>query len=592
MKPAMEAGALFRRLVSEILSLRRQLAVLVASLVLLAGARLFLTWLVKVLSDDLLAHGAEARLETLISLASVTMAVIVVLVFVSQYAMHALNHRLVERLRNQAMRRLLVWDMPSFRARHGGELLSRVLNDAAALTGFARDVVRRLLGEGLVLAGSIAMMLYLDWRLALVAYVMVPLIALVLAPFGAVIRRAGALSQQKLGELTIVVEEQLRGISTVKGFQGEGFEGERFERENAAYRRQTMRAEAWSSLVLAAVWLVTGAGLIAIFGYGGWGVLEGRLTPGGLFAFCLYAAQTVEPLRHLSDVQTILQRGLAAAARVYEVIDHREVEATTLAAAARTWRGEVSFADVHFAYAPDKPVLRGLDLEIRPREALSLVAASGGGKSTLAALLTRFFVPQSGSIRLDGIDLAALPLAELRRAVCVVEQEPFVFSGSLLENLRYGSWSASDEQVRRAVRLAGLEPFVRSLPQGLAQNLAQAGKNLSGGQRQRIALARAILRDPAVLVLDEATSAVDGDTERQIFAGLEDWLCRRTVLVMAHRLSTVARFDRIAVLAAGRVADAGGLDELAGRSAEFRDLFGEQLAMARRESGRRAAEVA
>jgi subfamily B ATP-binding cassette protein MsbA len=587
----MEARAVFRRLVNEILSLRRQVTVLVASLVLLAGARLLLTWLVKVLSDDLLAHGAEARLGALISAASLTMAVIVVLVFVSQYEMHSLNHRLVERLRNRAMRRLLLWDMPSFRARHGGELLSRLLNDAAALTGFARDVVRRLLGEGLVLAGSIAMMLYLDWRLALVAYVMVPLIALVLAPFGSLIRRAGALSQQKLSELTVVTEEQLRGISTVKGFQGEAFEAERFVRQNAAYRRQTMRAEAWSSLVLAAVWLVTGAGLIAILGYGAWGVLDGRLTPGGLFAFCLYAAQTVEPLRHLSDVQTILQRGLAAATRVYEIIDHPQVEAANGAAVARAWRGEIAFDEVRFGYGPDKAVLNGFSLNVRPGEALSLVATSGGGKSTLAALLTRFFAPQAGSIRLDGIDIAEIPLAELRRAVCVVEQEPFVFTGSLLDNVRYGSWSASEEEVRQAVRLAGLEAFVRSLPNGLAQSLTQAGKNLSGGQRQRIALARAILRDPAVLVLDEATGAIDGDTERQIFAGLEDWLARRTVLVMAHRLSTVARFDRIAVMTDGRVADTGGLDELAGRCASFRELFGDQLAMARREAGR-PAEVA
>ena len=585
----MEAGAVFRRLMGEILSLRRQVIVLVASLVLLAAARLLLTWLVKVLSDDLLAHGAEAHLGTLISVASLTMAFIVGLVFVSQYAMHSLNHRLVERLRNQAMQRLLLWDMPSFRARHGGELLSRLLNDAAALTGFARDVVRRLLGEGLVLAGSIAMMLYLDWRLALVAYVMVPLIGLVLAPFGSVIRRAGALSQEKLGELTVVAEEQLRGISTVKGFQGEAFEAERFMRENAAYRRQTMRAEAWSSLVLAAVWLVTGAGLIAILGYGAWGVLGGRLTPGGLFAFCLYAAQTVEPLRHLSDVQTILQRGLAAATRVYEIIDHPQVEASTETAAIRTWRGEISFDDVRFGYSSDRAVLSAFSLDVRAGESLSLVAASGGGKSTLAALLTRFFAPQGGSIRLDGIDIATLPLADLRRAVCVVEQEPFVFTGSLLENVRYGSWSASEDEVWRAIRLAGLEAFVRSLPNGLAQNLSQAGRNLSGGQRQRIALARAILRDPAVLVLDEATGAIDGDTERQIFAGLDDWLARRTVLVMAHRLSTVARFDRIAVMTDGRVVDVGSLDELVERCVAFRELFGDQMTiMARGEAGRTA----
>jgi subfamily B ATP-binding cassette protein MsbA len=494
--------------------------------------------------------------------------------------MHALNHRLVERLRNQAMRRLLRWDMHSLRSRHGGELLSRLLNDAAALTVFARDVLRRLLGEGLLLLGAIAMMLYLDWRLSLVVYAMVPLIALALTPFGAVIRRAGARSQQQLAELTVVCEEQLRGISTVKGFQGEDFEGERFVGQNAAYRRQTMRAEAWSSLVLATVWLVTGAGLIAILGYGGWAVVEGRLSPGGLFAFCLYAAQTVEPLRHLGDVQTILQRGLAAATRVYELIDHPGVEAAAPAPPA-SWRGDLRFENVAFGYAPGKAVLRGFDLEVRAGETVGLVAASGGGKSTLAALLQRFVVPDGGTIRLDGTDVGAIPLGALRRAVCVVEQEPFVFSAPLIDNLRYGSWSASEDEVWQALRLAGLEPFVRTLARGLHQPLAQAGRNLSGGQRQRIALARAVLRDPAVLVLDEATSALDGETERHVFAALTQWLSRRTVLVMAHRLATVARFERIVVLDQGRVIDAASAPVLTQRCEAFRSLFAEQLALTR-----------
>ena len=580
----MPGRSVFWRLVEECLRWRGRLAVLVASLVAMAAARLYLTWLVKRWSDALLGPG-EADLGGVLALASFVTAFIVVCVFVSQYLMSGINFRLVEALRGRAQARLMSLGAAALRRRHSGDLLSRVFNDAAALQGFARDVLKRLLGEGIVLAGSIAMMFYLDWRLAFAAAVMVPMVALILAPLGRSIRRAGARAQGALGDLTVLLEEQLRGFTTIKGYQTEDAERRRFADRNADYRSRALSGELWSSLLLAGVWMITGVGLLAILWFGGREVALGVLTPGGLLAFCLYAVQTIEPLRHLGEVHTILQRGLAAADRLYEIIDDVEVEEPALPerenppSVLRAGGAEIAFERVSFAYG-DRSVLDGFDLRVGAGETVALVAASGAGKSTVAGLLVRHLAPESGRISLDGVDLRTLPLADLRRIVCVVEQEPFLFSDTLRANVRYGTPSASLDDVDEALRLAGLDGFVRSLPQGLDESIVQAGRNLSGGQKQRIALARAIVRDPVVLVLDEATSALDSDVEGRIFAGLEGWLERRTTIVMAHRLSTVSRFDRVVVLHDGRVAGDGPIEFLIRSCPAFNVLFAEQLAVA------------
>jgi subfamily B ATP-binding cassette protein MsbA len=428
------------------------------------------------------------------------------------------------------------------------------------------------------------MMFYLEWRLALATCVIVPAVGLVLGPLGKRIRRTAAVAQGRLGGLAAMLQEQLHGATTIKGFQTEAFERDRFARENSDYRRQAMKSEWWSSMLLTAVWLVTGVGLLGILWYGSRQVLDGRITAGGLLAFCLYAVQTIQPLRHLSEVQSIVQRALAAAARVYEIIDWPEVETEVETAGGVSLPtcggGDLQFERVRFRYSETEPVLEGIDLTVRAGEAVAVVGASGAGKSTLAKLLVRFDDPQRGRILLGGVDLRVLRLADLRRAVCVVEQDPFIFSGPLIDNIRYGSWQASYAAIESAVDLAGLGPFVRSLPGGLQALLDEGGGNLSGGQKQRIALARAIVRDPAVLVLDEASSAIDSDTERQIFARLEDWLVRRTVLVMAHRLSTVSRFGRVIVLEGGRIVGDASVRELRRQCPSFGELFAEQLSLA------------
>ena len=568
---------IFQRLVRECASSPVRLSVALTSLLGVALGQLYLTWLVKLWAEGPVLRGDPAMLDWVLTRGAVVTGGMVIAVFLSRYVLNSINQRMVERLREAVHAHLLAVGVAQVRQRPNGEWLSRVFNDAGALSGFVRDVLKRLVGEGVVLVGALAMMFYLQWRLALIGCLLVPLVGVLLSRLGDVIRRRGAASQQKVGELSATFSEQLRGLTTIKGFQTESREHERFVRQNGRYRQEVLRSEWWTAVLMTIVWFVTGIGLLAILWYGTHEVLSGASTPGQLLAFVLYAVQTVEPLRRLSEVQAMLQRALAAAARVYEVIDAPQGEPEGTRHVQYLACGDLRLEELSFRYRADKPVLDNLELRIAPRETVALVAASGGGKSTLANLLLRFVDPQRGRILLDGIDIRALRLADLRRAVCVVEQEPFIFSGPLIENVCYGSAHASAATIDAAVACAGLEPMVRTLPGGLHASLQEAGGDLSGGQKQRIALARAIVRDPAVLVLDEATSALDSDAEAQIFAGLEEWLRRRTVLVMAHRLATVARFERIIVLQAGHVAGDGSVVYLLQSCPAFGELFAEQL---------------
>lgn len=573
----MNSEGIFTRLVRECLRFPGRLVLIVTGLLSLGAGQLYLTWIAKLWAEGPLLSGDRAAMAALALKAALTSVTMMAGLFVSRYLLNSVNQRMVERLRNQAQQCLLALEVPAIRRFQSGELMSRIFNDAGALSGFVREILRRLIGETIVIAGAVAMLFYLDWPLALLAVVMAPAVALLLSRVGRVIRRTGMRAQEEIGVLSALLSEQLMGVTTIKGFRAEAAEQRRFARQDARYRHQVMRGEWWSAILMTSIWLITALGLLLAVWYGSDQVAAGRLTTGGLLAFCLYAVQTAEPVRRLSEVQGLLQRAIAAGARLFEITDLPFVERDGTAALSAEPGGELRIERVHFRYRADKPVLEDFSLRLGGRETVALVAASGGGKSTLAALLLRFRDPERGAILLDGIDLRQLRLAELRRVICVAEQEPFVFSAPLVDNIRYGRPQASREQVEAAAALAGLEPLVRSLPGGLEGALAEGGRNLSGGQKQRIALARIIVRDPAVLVLDEATNALDSDTERQLFTQLEAWLARRTVLVMAHRLSTISRFRRVVVLENGRSAGDGTVDELLAGCPAFSRLFAEQL---------------
>jgi ABC-type multidrug transport system fused ATPase/permease subunit len=540
------------------------------------GAQLALTWLVKQWVEGPLLHAAPPQARRLLWLGGLELALLVAALALSRALLSAADQRLLARLRERAVGRLLAVETGTVRAFHSGELLSRVLQDAAQLSGFVVNVVKRLLGESLVAVGALALMLRLDWRLALAAGAAVPAVAWLVDRMGRTLRRRGERARHEAALLTAVFSEQLHGWTTIKGYRHETAERLRFAASSERCRRAAVAVETSSGLLIAAVWFITGGLLLASIAYGSLQVQSGRATPGALLAFCLYAAQVAEPLRRIAELQGLAQPALAAAARVYQIIDLPQAEQEGTETLPRPCRGQVRIEKVHFRHHRERPLLAGLDLVLEPGAAVALVAESGGGKSTLAGLLARFGDPLAGCIRLDGHDLRELRLDELRRTVCVVEQEPAVWSGSLCENLRYGSADAADAALEAAARLVQLDRVSR-FSGGLATPIAEGGRGLSGGERQRIALARAIVRNPAVLVLDEATSALDSDAEAEILAAMAPWLARRTVLVLAHRLSSVVRWPRIVVLHGGQIAGDGTLSELLATCPRFLALFADQL---------------
>jgi ABC-type multidrug transport system fused ATPase/permease subunit len=556
---------------------RGRLAGAAAALATVAGAQLLLTWLVKEWLEGPLTGGSFVPVRPLLVKAALATALLAAAVVLSRFLVASLNQRLLARLRERAVRRILSSRVSAVRGRPAGEFVSRVFGDASSLSGFVETLLKRLVGDGLDAAGSIAIAFVVEWRLALGVVVLVPLLALLLDRIGRRVRRQGSLAQREAGELHAVFSEQLQGLTTIQGYGAEAREVERFAATNARYRQRVVRAELWAAVVLAAVFVVTGTAFLAAIGWGSRLALAKELTPAGLLAFCLFAARAVEPLRRLSEVHASLQRTLAAAARVYEVVDFGSLEREGGTPLPKPARGALRLEGLRFRHEPDRPLLEGVDLAVSPGETVAVVAASGGGKSTLAAILAGFLPPGEGRILVDGVDAREADLRDLRAAVRLVEQEPFVFRGTLAENVLFGRPGASRAEVAEALRLAGLAGLAASLPRGLDGDLLDAGRNLSGGQKQRIALARAILSDPPLLVLDEATSALDSETEGRLLDELSPWLARRTVIVMAHRLSTVARFPRLVVLSGGRVAGDGPAPHLLETCPPFRALFAEQV---------------
>ena len=568
---------LLRRLVVDCLRFRKRLALTAISASVLGLAQLYFTWPVRRWVDGPLMTGDHRALVAMLGESTVVMIVAIAAMMVSRYLITDLNQRLVASLRERALDRLLHLDMASIRTRQTGEIVARFINDAWQLSGFLEAIVRRSIREVTVGVGALVMLFVLKWPLALIACTLVPLTLLLLVKIGVVIRRWRLLAHSDVGALGATLVEQIQGISTVKTFQTEQLELRRFVDQHQRLTVRILRAELWTASLIALVFLATGAGVLATVWFGTSQLITGGMSQASLLAFVLYAGQTVEPLRRLSEIHGSLQSAVAAASRVYEIIDLQVVERRTGEDMPHA-NGALTLEGVTFGYHADRCVLRDLDLRVAARERIAIVGATGSGKSTLAALLARFYEPQQGRVLLDGVDIASLRLDVLRRHVCIVEQEPFVFSGRLCENIRYGASQATAADVERAAYTAGLDPVIARLPGGLDAVISEAGKQLSGGEKQRIALARALVRNPAVLILDEATSALDGETEAEVFDRLDGWLSERTVIAIGHRFSTIRRFPRAIVLLDGRIVADGAVDVLLSKSAAFVTLFDDQLA--------------
>ncbi len=455
-----------------------------------------------------------------------------------------------------------------------GQIVSRINGDIGEIQRVAAEVALAWVGNVLFLAGAVGMLIYLDVRLFIVGLTVLPAALWALVRYR---RRLGGVvatmrdRSASIGEFLI---ETLQGMRLVVGSNAQAREVRKFRERNDAFIDSLMSMRRLTYLAGGLPGLLLAAGTTAVFLYGGWRVIEGTLTLGTLVAFVAYQMRLLGPIQALMDLYASVATARVSLRRVHEILDAPVdvLEAKDAVALPRA-RGDVTFDDVTFTFARGGPVLDRLRLEVRAGEIVALVGASGGGKSTIADLLVRQLDPEAGRILLDGHDLRTLRLADVRRHIVVVDQDPFVLNASIVENIRYVWPDASEAEVANAAHAAGLAELIERLPDGLATAVGERGRALSAGERQRIAIARAFLADPTVLVLDEATAALDPATEAQVVAGYEGVMRGRTTLVITHRIELARLADRVVVLEGGRAAEQGRADELFAQRGAFAHLF-------------------
>lgn len=528
-----------------------------------AGGTAYLPWIIKDMVDQVLSEKNTTMLNY-IAISIIVVFIIRGIAYYGQsYLMNYVGQRVIIDVRRDVFEKLQRLSLTFYDKNKTGTIMSYVTNDVNALQSAMVENVVEMVTEGVILLASIIMMVYLDWKLFLVTFSTFPIVLLFIDRFGKRIRKSGSRIQEVTADITSVLQETVSSARVIKSFVREEYEIGRFDKENLNNFSANMKYAQLSATLTPTIEFVAAVGVTIILWYGGNSVIDGNITAGSLVAFLTYAVNISNPIKRLSRVIGNIQRALAAAQRVFDVLDLPElIKNVPNAKALPPVKGHVRFDDVSFAYNKGEEVLSHVSFDVEPGKMIAFVGPSGAGKSTVASLLPRFYDVSDGSITIDGSDIRSVTLNSLREQVGIVPQETVLFNGSVYDNILYGRLDATKEEVEAAAKAANAHNFIMELPHGYETMLGDRGVNISGGQRQRISIARAILKNPQILILDEATSALDTESERVVQEALDRLMVGRTSFVIAHRLSTIKNADQIMVLEKGRLVEQGTHDEL------------------------------
>lgn len=554
---------LYIRLLSYVKPYVLRIVIALLCTILAAGTNLYIPKIVGDIIDNVLAT------KDLVALNNIALGIIVLMVlqgiflYGQTYFMAYVGQKVIIDIRRAIYQHLQRLSLLFFETRQIGTIMSYITNDVAALQSALVDNVIELVTQSVVLIGSVIFMFYLDWKLAFITFASLPFIIQAINISGRKLRIKSRVLQERAAHITAFLQESLSAVRVVKSFVREEYELKRFDNENNQNFSAQMKTVQVTSIITPVINILTAIGVTGIVWFGGHEVIDGNLTSGALISFLTYAINLTTPIKRLSSVYGNIQKALAAAQRVFEIIDTEpDIKDSPNAISLPPVHGQVVFHEVSFEYHPGEPVLSSLSFEAKPGQMVALVGPSGSGKTTIANLIPRFYDPLSGYIAIDGVKIKEATLNSLREQIGIVPQETLLFNGTVYENILYGDLAASRDAIIDAAKAANAHQFIMEMPNDYETLIGERGATLSGGQRQRIAIARAILKNPQILILDEATSALDTESEALVQEALNKLMIGRTSFVIAHRLSTIQKADLILVMEKGKIIEQGQHDEL------------------------------